>query len=43
MDEGAVDLHKDVVDRDVDQLHDKANNSHDEKAHRHGLGNLHEL
>lgn len=38
-----LDLHKDVVDGDMDQLDDEANDAHDEEAHGNGLGDLEEL
>ena len=38
-----LDLHKDVVDGDVDQLDDEANDAHDEEAHGNGLGDLEEF
>ena len=34
---------EDVVDGDVDQLDNVANNSHDQEAHANGLGNAEEL
>lgn len=40
---GRIYLHKDVVDGNVDQLDDKANNTHDEESHGDGLGDLKEL
>lgn len=38
-----VDLHKNVVDGDVDQLDDEANDAHDKEACANGLGDLQEL
>jgi len=40
---GRKDLHKDVVDGNVDQLDDKANNTHDEESHGHSLSDLKEF
>lgn len=36
-------LHEDVVDRDMDQLDNKANDAHNEEAHGDGLSDLHEF
>ena len=36
-------LHKDVVDGDMDQLDDEANDAHDQESHGNSLSDLHEL